>query len=185
MSGKKQFEASSIFYYTGATYSISGVAHVAKRNSSLAPINSTSYLLHHVSFLYDKSIDKLLNDTFGISYSHLKVLYVLELWPYSQQRSIARILGQDDAGVSRIVQQLIDRGLVQRKASPTDGRQQIISLTSAGEDFMHSAHSAVHNAYRDAVSGLTLPEQQQLHRLLHKLHQHTCLPESGCEQYVR
>lgn len=110
---------------------------------------------------------------------------MLELWPYSQQRSIARILAQDDAGVSRIVRQLIDRGLAQRKANPTDGRQQIISLTTTGEDFMHSTHLAVHKAYRDAVSGLALSEQQQLHRLLQKLHRHTCSSESGCEQYVR
>lgn len=158
---------------------------MAKRTSPSAPINSTSYLLHHVSFLLDKTTDKSLNEMFGIGYSHLKVLYVLELWPYSQQRSIARILGQDDAGVSRTVQQLIERGLAQRKVNPTDGRQQIISLTGAGEDLLHSAHATVHRSYRDAVSGLTLPEQQQLHRLLHRMHQHTCSPESGCEQYIR
>ena len=158
---------------------------MALKNTEKSALDEIPYLLHHLSFLLDKEVDNALTEELDLSLSQLKVLYVLDKWPYSQQRSVARILGQDDSGVSRIINHLAQRGLVKRKDNPKDRRQHIIAMTSAGTDIMEKARNITKQCHEEALAGLVPDQRQQLRRTLEQLHRRSCTPESGCERYVR
>jgi DNA-binding MarR family transcriptional regulator len=158
---------------------------MALQNTQKSALDEIPYLLHHLSFLLDKEVDSVLTEELDLGLSQLKVLYVLDKWPYSQQRSIARILGQDDSGVSRIINQLAERGLVARKDNPKDRRQHIIAMTSAGTKLMEQARTITQRCHETALTGLAPDQRQQLRTILEQLHRRSCTPESGCERYIR
>lgn len=148
-------------------------------------LDEIPYLLHHLAFLLDKEVDKALAEELNLGLSQLKVLYVLDKWPFSQQRSVARILGQDDSGVSRIINQLAQRNLVERKSNPKDRRQQIITMTAAGSELMQQARTITQSCHEAALAGLSTEQRQQLRTTLEQLHRRSCTPEAGCERYIR
>ncbi len=158
---------------------------MALQNTQKTALDEIPYLLHHLSFLLDKEVDHALTEQLDIGMSQLKVLYVLEKWPYSQQRSIARILGQDDSSISRLVQHLVERGLVARKPNPKDRRQHIIVMTSAGSALLTKARDVTKDCHDIALTGLDTTQRQELRTMLELLHRRSCTPESGCERYIR
>ena len=155
------------------------------KHGPTTPLDEIPYLLHHLSFLLDKEVDAALHEELGIGLSQLKVLYVLKKWPYSQQRSVARILGQDESGVSRQVQQLADRGLVTRKANPKDRRQQLILMSPDGSALLERARGITKACHELVLAGLDEEQRRYLHQTLELLHRRSCTPENGCERYVR
>jgi DNA-binding MarR family transcriptional regulator/GNAT superfamily N-acetyltransferase len=75
-----------------------------------------------------------------------------------------------DAGyLSRIVRSLHERGIVERRTSPTDGRQNLLSLTEAGA----SAFAALNAASRAEIQGmlgvLSEADQQRLVDAMHTI----------------
>ncbi len=154
----------------------------AQQKTSLDEI---PYLLHHMSFLLDNEVDDALTEELGINLAQLKVLYVLERWPYSQQRSIARILGQSESSVSRQTQQLKDAGYVTTKQNPKDRRQQIAAMTRDGAKLTEAARAITKRCHNTALAALATPQREQLRDTLELLHRRSCTPEAGCERYIR
>lgn len=151
--------------------------HTTGRSS----LDNTYYLLHHLSFLIDKELDAALKEQAHIGLAQFKLLSALESWPYSQQRSIAKILGLDESGVSRQVTALIQEGLVQKESHPSDGRQQLIVLSKKGADVVAQTNPIRESVSHRVLSVLPPADQQQFHTLLQRLHRRACTPESGCE----
>lgn len=159
--------------------------HKTRTGRTQSPLDNTYYLLHHLSFIFDKELDAVLKEQTGIGITQFKVLSVLESWPYSQQRSIAKILGLDESGVSRHVVALVRGGFVQKESHPSDGRQQLIVLSAKGSAILEQAQTIRDSVSRRLLSTLPAAEQKQFHSLLQRLHRRACTPESGCEQYIR
>lgn len=76
-------------------------------------------------------------------------------------------LGMDAGYMSRIVRSLHERGIVDRRPSPTDGRQYLLSLTAEGE----SAFAELNAVSRAEIQGMLdlLPETDQS-RLVEAMH---------------
>ena len=66
------------------------------------------------------------------------------------------------------IDRLVNAGLVDRIANPTDGRGFIISLTKAGFSLIDKTVSAQVTTQTKLTSGLGAEEQQQLNELLRK-----------------
>lgn len=150
-----------------------------------SPLDNTYYLLHHMSFIFDKELDAVLKERVNIGVSQFKILSVLETWPYSQQRSIAKLLGLDESGVSRHIAWLCKKRFVQKKANQHDRRQQLITLTQNGAHVLSLAHDIRESVTDKMLSAVSLAERRQLHATLQRLHRRACTPETGCEQYIR
>lgn len=68
----------------------------------------------------------------SITAMHVRVLKVLAKPNASTAIDIAGLFKRDKAQITRLVNQLIDRGFVQKEPNPDDKRSQLLALTSAG-----------------------------------------------------
>lgn len=87
-------------------------------------------------------------------------------------RELATMVGLDAANITRVVQYLNEIGLVTTRASKTDRRKQIISLTAEGA----AAHDEIapqrKRAGEQLLECFTAAEQKQLFTLLDRLEEH-------------
>jgi MarR family transcriptional regulator, organic hydroperoxide resistance regulator len=77
--------------------------------------------------------DRRCLDAAGITTAQAGVLFVLVDRPKTTQRELAAELGLRESAVTAMTRRLLDAGLVERHASPTDHRAFPLSLTRRGE----------------------------------------------------
>ncbi|MFB7249659.1 MarR family winged helix-turn-helix transcriptional regulator [Microbacterium sp. NPDC056234] len=82
---------------------------------------------------------------------------------------LADAVGVDQPRASRLVQQGVERGFVQREADPDDGRRTRIALTDAGVRVARGARGERRQALSRALEAFTDTERTELARLLNKL----------------
>jgi len=63
--------------------------------------------------------------------------------PGINQTDLVRKSGIDRSTLTEILRRLIDRGLIRRKKSPTDGRTNALYITNQGETLLHRSLPAV------------------------------------------
>jgi len=105
------------------------------------------------------------------------VLWVVHLNPGVPQGTLARVLAIKPAHMTKLVQRLVEAGLVSRETPETDRRSVHLTLTAAGQahlDRHRATFLSVHAAER---IGLSASENAQLLRLLAKL---AFPPEAPC-----
>ncbi len=79
---------------------------------------------------------------------------------------LAAHLGLEKSTVSGLIDRAVRRGLVQREASPQDGRAVLVGLTSAGERLAGRLESEIASLIAPLISRLSQAEQQRLSRML-------------------
>jgi DNA-binding MarR family transcriptional regulator len=83
--------------------------------------------------------------------------------------SLAKSLGTDSAGITRLADRLEQKGLMIRNPSPTDRRATLLILSSAGYDLLPSLRQAI-GRWRDHVlRGVSNAELSQLKRSLGRI----------------
>ncbi|MDH4376953.1 MAG: MarR family transcriptional regulator [Ramlibacter sp.] len=70
-----------------------------------------------------------------------------------------------------LIKQLQDRGLIERRPHPTDGRAMGLHLTASGQGLVDQATTLAHEADDEASGKLSAAERQTLARLLRKVYQ--------------
>jgi len=115
-----------------------------------------------------KAASKFYGQRFGINNSELRVLIILlEEQPLTIGELSRR--GQiDKAWVSRSIASLLERGLVTRKAHPTDNRMLLISLTPSGIELTKSIDPIARDRHLQLVSGLSPKETLKIIDILEK-----------------
>lgn len=83
-----------------------------------------------------------------------------------RQSELARALDMERPNLVAIVDQLERKGWLQRNRVPSDRRAHALVLTDVGADLVRRASEAVAEHDRQAFSGLTDEELQNLHRYL-------------------
>lgn len=73
----------------------------------------------------------------GVDPSHYPVLFVLASGP-RRVSALAEATHSDVSTVSRQVSHLVQQGIVEKIGDPKDGRAQLLSLTSAGEELIET-----------------------------------------------
>lgn len=81
---------------------------------------------------------------------------------------IADAVGVDQPRASRLVQQSVQLGLVQREADPDDARRTRVALTDRGRSIAGGMRGHRHDTVRTALAALTPDEQAEFIRLLAK-----------------
>jgi DNA-binding MarR family transcriptional regulator/GNAT superfamily N-acetyltransferase len=96
-----------------------------------------------------------------------RVIYELAHHEETTATHLGEELGIDAGYMSRIVRSLHERGIVERRTSPADGRQYLLSLTEEGE----RAFAELNGASRAEIQGMLdlLPEPDQ-NRLVDAMH---------------
>jgi MarR family 2-MHQ and catechol resistance regulon transcriptional repressor len=85
------------------------------------------------------------------------------------QRDIAAASGQHPAGISRLIDELQEEGLVRRRRDEVDRRRARVEVTRKGRATWEAAQPVVIGALKEALSPLTTDEQRHLQKILRKL----------------
>ena len=73
---------------------------------------------------------------------------------------------------SRAAQSLVDRGLVSKEASTSDGRGVVLTLTRAGKSLWNRVMALIARRNEEIFGCLSVTQQQQLGRMLDRLIAH-------------
>jgi DNA-binding MarR family transcriptional regulator len=116
------------------------------------------------AYLVDTS-DELLAPA-GVDGRGYQVLAILATDGPGSQLELARLLGKAPALVVAAIDELEERGFVERTRDPADRRRSRVMLTKAGERTLAKADKLADEAAASLLSGLDADELAQLHDLL-------------------
>jgi DNA-binding MarR family transcriptional regulator len=97
------------------------------------------------------------------------VLKTLEESPTITQQELARKVFKDLASVSRIIDLLIDKGLLHREADPMDRRKYKLTVTKAGLKLLDSVQPVIRSNREAALRGIAKSDIQKLHEIMEKI----------------
>ena len=142
----------------------------------MGPTNNLTYLIQHLSGVMGRQFEQVLQEQAGIGLSQFKILMVLEWNPRVSQRGIADSLGQTEAGVSRQIKLLTEKGLLVSKSDPQNRRRHVPAPTPKGMQVTESANNALRRSFGPELSRLDDDQLMQLTAALQKLHAIVCRP---------
>ena len=87
-------------------------------------------------------------------------------------KDLARSANLDKAQASRAAQALVDKGLILKASSPTDGRGVVLNLTAQGREVWVRTMRLVTRRNQEITACLDAEEAQQLDVILDKLVAH-------------
>jgi DNA-binding MarR family transcriptional regulator len=144
-------------------------------------ISSTSFLLKRLGFAAkDKAMEAY--ERSGLHPYHHAVLAVLDEGSRETQGAIADALGYDRGQLVGLLDELEDRGLVERRRDPADRRRHIVRLNPAGKRALAKLRALARQLDDDFLASLDEDERAQLHALLLRLaqqHLPHCAPKTS------
>jgi DNA-binding MarR family transcriptional regulator len=131
-------------------------------------VASSTFLLKRLGFAA-KERGMVGYESSGLHPYHYAILLVLSERSRETQGSIADALGYDRGQLVGLLDELEERGLVERKRDPNDRRRHIVKLTSEGKRTLGKLRTVSRQLEDDFLAPLTGAERKQLHALLLKL----------------
>jgi MarR family transcriptional regulator for hemolysin len=102
----------------------------------------------------------------GLHPRHFAVLRGLKDGEAQSQQQLAQALGIPASRVVGLLDELVRRGLVSRRESPTDRRVKLVALLEAGREELQRLIALAGQSERTVTAGLSADEQAELRRLL-------------------
>ncbi len=96
---------------------------------------------------------------FGVTSSQGGTILSIPLNSTLKMNELSNAVGVDNSTMTRMVDQLVDKGLVLRKVSEKDRRQVQIGLTPKGQKLHQELAAALHNFYKDSLD--QIPETER------------------------
>lgn len=130
--------------------------------------NSLGYLLHQAGLLKDRILDRHLAPL-DVTSAQFKVLIYLHFGGVQNPAELCRQLHLDSGAMTRMLDRLESKGLIERKRCPSDRRVVRLSLTPAGLDVAHKIPEVTVNALNELTAPLDQDEFNALVKGLWKL----------------
>lgn len=144
-------------------------------------LESTTFLLKRLGFAAKERALAAYEATELHPYHHA-VLLVLDEGSRETQGSIADALGYDRGQLVGLLDELEERGLVERQRDPKDRRRHLVSLTPEGKTVLRRLRAIAGKIEDDFLAPLDAEERAALHGLLRRLaerHEPRCAPPAG------
>jgi DNA-binding MarR family transcriptional regulator len=138
-------------------------------------LDSSLFLLKRLGFLA-KAQSMAAYERTGLHPYHHAVLAVLDEGSRETQGSIADALGYDRGQLVGLLDELEDRGLVERRRDPADRRRHMVEMTPEGKAELRKLRSLSRRLEAEILSPLDESERAQLHALLLRLAAHHLPP---------
>ncbi len=107
---------------------------------------------------------------FGITVDQWSVLKNLKQRADLSQKELADYCGKDQPTLTRIVDLLVRKNLVERKANPSDRRSFVVHLTPAGEQKINTLAAQVGEIRMQAWKNLDDADFEDLKRILNTIY---------------
>ena len=134
-------------------------------------VGSTAFLLKRLGFAAKEQAMRAYEES-GLGPYHHAILVALDEDTHETQGSIADALGYDRGQLVGLLDELEERGLIERRRDPADRRRQIVNMTPAGEKALNRLRGIAQRLEDDLLSPLDPVEQRRLHELLLRLAEH-------------
>jgi DNA-binding MarR family transcriptional regulator len=134
-------------------------------------LTSASFLLKRLGFVIKERMMEALEET-GLSGYHHAVLALLHEEPRETQGMIADALGYDRSHLVGILDELEEKGLVERRRDPSDRRRHLVSLTPAGDEALARLRAIAKQVDDEFFKPLDAEERKTLKALLARLASH-------------
>jgi DNA-binding MarR family transcriptional regulator len=97
------------------------------------------------------------------------VLTALRDEPMRAQAALARSIGADKTRIIGVLDDLQERGLIEREPDPADRRVRLLQLTPAGRKLHAKVQAAIREQEESRLSGLSAADRRAFLRALQKL----------------
>jgi DNA-binding MarR family transcriptional regulator len=114
--------------------------------------------------------------TAGVRGYHYRLLAALEEFGPASQATLGRRTSIDRSDVVAVLNDLADRGLIERSADPDDRRRNIITITPAGTEQLRTLDEILAGVQTQLLAPLSAADRKTLTRLLTRLLQHHARP---------
>ena len=132
-------------------------------------VASTTFLLKRLGHAAKERALAAYEQQTGLHPYHHAVLAVLDEGSRETQGAIADALGYDRGQLVGLLDELEERGLVERRRDPADRRRQIVQMTPAGRKTLGKLRALSTRLDDDFFAALGPDERAQLHGLLLRL----------------
>lgn len=105
-------------------------------------------------------------EPYGISGRQLAVLAAIDDRVPQSQQEVAGRLGVDRTTMVGLIDELEEKGLVQRSPAPDDRRKNVVVLTGVGNDTLQGATKATAEAERLLLAGVSDSDRAAFRRVL-------------------
>jgi DNA-binding MarR family transcriptional regulator len=102
-----------------------------------------------------KRADSILRTHCNLSYTHFRVLVMLDAQQRMTQQDVAECLEVTAAAISRLTESLEQKQLIQRQENPANRRQNLMTLTSDGENLLKEAATHITKLETELYSEVT------------------------------
>jgi DNA-binding MarR family transcriptional regulator len=134
-------------------------------------LSSASFLLKRVGFaVKGRMVDAF--EELGLSMYDHAILALLSEEPRETQAMIADALGFDPSHLVGVLDELEERGLIERRRDPSDRRRHLVTLTPAGEGALTQLRGVVKRVDDEFFKPLDDAERKTLTALLARLASH-------------
>lgn len=138
---------------------------MGRTDDGLAFEGGTAFLLARTGALARQHWARMLAER-GLTPHHFGTLMALhEKGPLGQQR-LSALIGIDARNAVPVVDGLVERGLIEREADPTDRRRRVLTLTAAGRTVVADLVEGGAEIEERFFRALTAAQRTQLHRML-------------------
>jgi DNA-binding MarR family transcriptional regulator len=131
-------------------------------------VDSTTFLLKRLGFAAKERALEAYEEA-GLGPYHHAVLAVLDEGSRETQGAIADALGYDRGQLVGLLDELEDRGLVERRRDPADRRRHTVTLTSDGKRALTKLRALARRLEDEFLAGLDDGERAELYALLRRL----------------
>jgi DNA-binding MarR family transcriptional regulator len=131
-------------------------------------LTSAAFMLKRLGFMLKDRTMQAFEET-GLSPYHHAVLALLHEEPRETQAMIADALGYDRSHLVGVLDELEERGLIERRRDPSDRRRHLVSLTSEGESTLVRLRAVAKQVEDEFFRPLDAKERRTLNELLLRL----------------
>ena len=131
-----------------------------------------SYRLHLVNKLTDKFSSDAYADEFGLPVGEARCLAAIGNFAPLSVMELAAKANLNKGQASRAAQSLVDRGLVHKAASTSDGRGVVLTLTGPGRALWSRVMALIARRTDESFGCLSAVERKQLGGMLDRLIAH-------------
>src|SRR2546429_7102584 len=134
-------------------------------------VSSSSHLLKRLTWVLKDLYGGAFEAT-GLTGPHYAVLALLEEEPRETQAMIADALGYDRSHLVGVLDELEERGLIERRRDPADRRRHLVTLQPAGKQQLAELRKISKGVEDKFLASLDAEQRASLHELLLQLTAH-------------